>query len=253
MSHEHPQNTAIELVQRQITELAIVEGYVIKGMEEAQGANEALGKVKSLSKMIAEAKDGERRPLNDQLKAISARYAPAEQLLSQAEMTLKSSLLTFQRTEERRLAEQRRIEQEAAAKEKARLEEAARKEREAAEAKATKFREAGKDERADAVLATAESSARAQETVAAMVAAPSKPVEAPKFSGMSVRKVWKAKVDNMPKFLAALANSHYPIDEFVTVNQAALNKLAGSLQKNMDKAMPGTFAWEEEVVGARAR
>ena len=246
--------TAIQVVTRQITELAIVEGYRITSMPEAQGANEALGKVKALAKMIDAAKMAERAPLNEKLKAISAAYIPAETLLEQAETTLKGALIAFKNAEEKRLAEERRLAAEAAIAERARLEDAARKEREAAEKKAAALQAQGKDEKAQAVLQAAASSAAAKEAVASMVAAPAKPVAAPKFAGASFRKVWKAKVVNWPVFLKALADSPvYSIEEFVQANEGALNKLAASMKDRMDKAMPGTISWEEDSMGARSK
>jgi hypothetical protein len=248
-----PPQHAIDLVKAEVTALAITPDYKIQSGEEAQGANDALATVKVLIKRLAEAKDAERRPLNEELKRISGKYIEAEIVLEEAERTLKRSLIAFKNAEEKRIAEERRIANEAALKERARLEEEARVEREKAEAKAAKLREQGKDERADAVQAAAESSSRAKETLASLVAAPIKPPEATKLAGASFRKVWKAKVVDMPKFLKALADSHYPIAEFVEVNQAALDRLAKSLQGNMDKALPGTIAWEDEVMGSRSR
>jgi hypothetical protein len=252
MSEEAAPEHPMALVEREITALAIVPDYRIASLDEATGANEALGKVKSLMKAIAARKDTERRPLNEQLAAISQQYKPAELLLEQAENILKTSLLTFQKAEQKRLEEQRRIEAEAAQRERAQLEEDARKEREKAEAAAEKLREAGKVEQADARLAVAESQARAKETVASLVAAPTKPVEAPKFAGLSTRKKWVAKVVDVPLFLKSLPDTPYPPAEFVTVNQTALNRLAASLQGNMDRVMPGTIAWTEDIVSARS-
>jgi hypothetical protein len=223
-------------------------------MPEAEAANEALGKVKTLAKQIAAAKDAERRPLNDRLKAISAQYEPAEKLLNEAETTLKFALSDFRNAETKRLAEQKRLADEAAAKERAKLEEAARLDRERAQAKAQALIDAGKPERADAILAQAESSAAAKESVAAMVAAPSKPTAAPVFKGASFRKVWKGRVVSLEKFLAFLAQSDvYKAEEFVDVNQTALNRVATSLHERMGRAIPGTEAYEDESVGARAR
>ncbi len=191
----------IDLVKAEVQSLAISDDYTIKSGEEAQGANDALAQVKGLMKRIAQAKDDERRPLNEQLKAISGKYIEAEILLQGAEATLKRSLIQFTQAEQKRLAEQRRIEQEAAIKERARLEEEARKIREKAEIQAAKLRAQGKEERADAVTQQAESSSRAMETVASFVAAPTKAPEPTKLAGASFRKVWKGRITNLPKFL----------------------------------------------------
>ena len=253
MSEEQSEVNAIEVVTREITALSIVEGYTIASQEEALGANEALGKVKTLAKMIDAARDGERRPLNEQLKAIQAKYKPAADLLEQAEQTLKASLLAFQKAETRRIELENQERERAAAAERAKLEEEARKERERAELKAEKLRQAGKVEQADAVVQVAESTARAKETVAQLVATPVKPIEPVKLAGASIRKKWRGKVTDLRQFIKSLANSAYPVEEFVEVKQASLDRLAGSLQGNMDRAMPGSIAWPEETMGARAR
>ncbi len=246
--------TPIAIITREIQALNIVEDYAIGSRNEAESANDALQRVKGLVKRIAEAKDHERRPLNERLKEIAAAYAPAEDLLKDAETTLKRAMLSFTKAENARIEQERQKQIELAAAERARLEAEARKLEEAAAAKAEKLRAKGQDEKADAAVQIAASQANAARTVAAMVAAPSKPQEATKFAGTGIRKVWKARVDNMPKFLAGLAASQvYDASEFVQVNQTALNRLAGSLKGNLDKAMPGTFSWEEESMSARSK
>ena len=249
----HTQFDIVAETKVQAQSLAVNENYVIGSRPEAETAAEALQKVKGLAKHIAEAKDAERRPLNEQLKAISARFKEAEDVVELAEASLKSALLAFQKAEDKRIAEQRRLEAQAAAAERARLEEDARKQREKAEREAEALRAKGRDEKADAVMQVAESKARAQETVANLVAAPTKPTGPTRFAGTTVRKTWRGKVIDMPVFLTSLAKSNYAIEEFVEVNQSALDRLAKSLQTKMDKAMPGTIAWEEENLSSRSK
>jgi leucyl aminopeptidase len=247
------QYDVIAETKAQVTSLAIVENYEIQSIVEAHSLAQTLQKIKGLSKQIAEAKDAERRPLNDALKLISGRYKEAEDVLERAEATIKGSLLFFQREEDKRIADERRAAAQAAAAERARLEEAARKERERAEKEAEALRAKGRDEKADAVMQVAESKARAQETVASLVAAPVKPMEPTKFAGVSTRKKWVGKVDDPVLFIQSLAKSPYPLAEFVDFNQAALNRLAGSLQGNMDRVLPGCIAWQEDIVASRSK
>jgi uncharacterized membrane protein YqiK len=203
--------------------------------------------------MMDVSKDLEIRPLNNQIKAIREKYREAEDLIQAAEATLKASLLEFRNAENRRLEQQRRIEQEAAAKERARLEEEARKIRERAEAEAAKLTAQGRDAKAEAVLSVAESRAQATESVAQMVAAPTKPAETTALTGMSVRETWKAKVTDMPTFLKSIAASPYDIEDVVQVKPAGLDRLAKTLKDKMEKVLPGCIAWKEESVAARAR
>jgi hypothetical protein len=245
--------TAIETVRKGVLEPNIIEGYKIETSEDAQGANEQLGKVKGLAKTLEEAEQAERRPLNTKLKEISAKYRDAKDMLEQAEAVLKHAIARFAVDERKRLEDQRRQQALEAERERARLEQEARKTREAASARAEKLEQQGNVERADAVRAVAEQQATAKETVAAMVAAPTKPAEPTKLAGTGIRRVWRAKVDDKRQFLAALAASPYDLDDIVEINAAALNRLAASLKLNMSKTLPGSISWEEDQVSARAQ
>jgi hypothetical protein len=246
------QGNAIDVVRQEITALKIEPGYRIAGAIEAVGANDALGKIKGLNKRIAEAKAAEVEPLNAQIKAVRERYRDAEALLLNAEDTLKRAILLFRKEEQARLEAQRIADETAAAKERARLESEARKEREKAEARAAALRAKGQDEKADAAIQVAETSASAKEAVAAMVAAPVGAAEPTKLTGSSVRELWKGKITDLSAFLAAIAGSDYDIEDVVQINQAGLNRLAKTLKGNMSKVLPGSVAIREESLSARA-
>jgi hypothetical protein len=247
------QSNAIDVVRREVLALNIDPNYRIGSAFEAVSANDALSKVKTLNKIIVDAKSAEIVPLNEQIKEIRDRYRDAEGLLLQAEEALKGALVTFRQEENKRIALEKKAADEAAAKERARLEEEARKEREKAAIAAEKLRAKGQVEKADALIATTEATSRGKETVAAMVAAPTKAAEVTTLAGASFREVWVGKVTDLPLFLQSLSKSSYDISEIVTINQAALNRLAKSLKGNMDKALPGAIAWPEQNMAVRTK
>jgi Na+-translocating ferredoxin:NAD+ oxidoreductase RnfC subunit len=206
-----------------------------------------------MHKRLEDERKSRTAPLRDQIVTVDCEYTEPRDLLTKIEKKLKDELLVFRNAESKHIEEQRRIEMQTAERERARLEEKARQDREAAAKRAAKLREQGRDEQAASVLRKAESEAQAKERTAALVSAPMQPTEPTKVAGVSVRKVWKAKVTNLRKFLSSLAGSPYQIEEFVTINQRPLDRLATSLQENMDQVLPGSIAWEDEGIAARSK
>ena len=243
----------VEVFRSRITEIGITHEYRVQSSDEALTANAQLGKIKSIGKEIEAAKDAVVRPLNEAVKAAREKFKPAEALLAQAEVVLKGALITFRNEEQKRIDEQNRQRAIAAAAEKAKLEEGARKLRYEAEAKAVKAEEAGNLERAEAIREQGEVRARANESVAQMIAAPSPPPETTKLAGLSVTEVWEGKVTDLPLFLKSLAASPYDIEDVIEVKPAGLNRLAKSLKGRLHAVLPGAVAWAIERASARAR
>jgi hypothetical protein len=244
---------ALEAVKAEVTALAIVPDYKVTVPDEAKGASDALGKIKTLAKQLEQARKDELAPVEDQIRTINAKYTEPRDLLVNAERVLKGALLTFRQSEERRLEGERRAAEAAAVQERARLEEQARKQRAAAAAQAQKLEAQGKSERAEAAREAGELQATATEHVAQLVAAPVTASGPTKLEGTSVREVWKAKVIDPKAFLEALLASPYDLNEVVSFSQSGLNKLAGTLKGKMDTVLPGSIAWPESVVAARAK
>jgi hypothetical protein len=246
-------STAIDTVRAEVQALAIIKDYAVASPLEAVTANEALGKVKLLGKALDAAKAGELAPLNEEVKKIRERYRGAEELLVDAEATLKRALVGFRLAEDKRLQDERRAQIELATQERARLEQQARREREAAAARAAKLELQGKAEQAEAVVQAAETRAQAAEQTAQLVAAPPPAAAPTKLDGASMREVWRAKIIDSRQFLVALSNSPYDPETVVAFKQAGLDALAKSMKSRMETVLPGSIAWSETSMAARAR
>jgi hypothetical protein len=246
-------NSVVEVVKAEVIALAVETNFVVTTPDLAKGASDALGKIKTLSKQLEQARKDELAPVEDQIRTINAKYTEPRDLLFAAERTLKGALLTFRAGEEKRLEDERKAAAAAALQERARLEEQARKQRAQAAVQADKLQAKGHEERAQAVREAAELQATATEHVAQLVAAPVTASAPTKLDGTSVREIWRAKVVDPKVFLANLLESPYDLIEVVEFKASGLNKLAGTLKGKMDTVLPGSISWPESVVAARAK
>ena len=227
LTYSQPKESALTKSAERV--LAIAMSIVVDSDEMAALAAAELGTIKGRAKELDEERKRITKPMDDAKKAVMDIYKPAIEKLGQAETALKTSLLTYQK-------EQQRIADLAAAEE-------ARKAREEAEklrAKAEKMEAKGKTEDADALR-----------NVAAMTVAAPRTVAAPtKLAGTSVRKVWKANVTDRSAAIKALTeNPAY--QHLLTIDEAALNKLAAAM-KNPNSPIPGVVFYEDSVMSARA-
>ncbi len=243
----------IETVRAGVQALSIEKDYKVVTADAALSANEALGMIKTLEKQLEASRKAEVEPLNEQIRTINAKYTDPRDLLFNAERVIKGALIVFRDVEHKQLEDKRRIEAEAATKERGRLEEQARKQREKAAAEAAKLEAKGQSERAQAALALGELQAGATEHVAQLVTAPVSTAAPTKLAGSSFRQVWYGKVTDPKTFLLALLSSPYNLSEVVAFKDAGLKKLAGTLQDKMDKVLPGSIAWPEDQIAARAK
>jgi hypothetical protein len=149
---------------------------------------------------------------------------------TQAETIIKAAMVTYQRKveEERRAAEA----------------EARKRQQEEAErllAEAIKAEDSGNTTRANAVMAMAQ-------TIDEMPVVSE--VEAPKASGISTRKTWKARVID-EKLVPAYANGPgLFLVEIRTINQSTLNNIART--SNGTARIPGVEFYEDVTISARA-
>ena len=227
LTYSQPKESALTKSAERV--LAIALSIVVDSNEMAEIAASELVTIKGRAKELDEERKRITKPMDDAKKAVMDVYKPAIEKLGQAETALKTSLLAYQK-------EQQRIADLAAAEE-------ARKAREEAEklrAKAEKMEAKGKTEDADALR-----------NVAAMTVAAPRTVAAPtKLAGTSVRKVWKANVTDRSAAIKALAeNPAY--QHLLTIDEAALNKLAAAM-KNPNSPIPGVVFYEDSVMSARA-
>jgi len=153
-------------------------------------------------------------------KAIVAQEKSFTDRLDDAEKKIKRAVLTYDREQEAiRQAEQRRLQAEA--------DEAARRERERLEKQAAKLKT---EARREAVL---EQAAQVVAPVVQVAAA------APKIEGVSVRKIWKARVVDVAKVPR----------EFMVVNDRALDSYAKATKGAVQVA--GVEFYQDESMAVR--
>lgn len=197
-------------------------------------------------------------------KAKMLAYRQAEEAKAEAERRRLQAIADEQARKEREKAEQaaarqRAIEAEARAKAEAarRAEEEAKRQAEAASAakrkKLLEEAEAARKEveSAERKAAAAEAKVMVQEEKAAAVVAPVVTVAsaAPKVSGVSVRKTWKAEILDLNAFLEFACESKR--FDLLLPNLDTINALAKALK---DRAsIPGVKFSEEASVSARGR
>jgi hypothetical protein len=246
-------STAIAVARQQAIVLSVNPDFKITSAPQAHDAGENLGKIKGLLDRMEKERKARIEPLRDQINTINSEYTDPNTLLWEIERKIKAELLVFRNAEQARIDEQRRLELITAERERVRLEQQAQQDRDAAARRAAKLQEQGREAQAASVLRTGEANAQAKERTAALVAAPMQATAPTRVAGVSVRKTWKAKVVDLRVFLGALATSPYKIEEFVTINQRPLDRLAASLQDKMDEVFPGAIAWEDEGIAARSK
>ena len=205
-------------------------------------------------------------------KSICARKKLLTAPLEQAERIDKAKMLSWQQAEQEKAeAERRRLQaiaDEAARKEREKIEQAAAKQRaieaearRAADAARAKAEETANAARRKKLLEEAEANERkaaaaqakqeVQEEKAAAVVAPVVAVAAPipKANGINTRKTWKAKIVDLPAFLAFCCESK--CFDLLLPNEKMLDGLAKSL-KEMAK-LPGVEFSEVVSMSASGR
>lgn len=176
------------------------QGLVVKTEGEYVHAVETLKLAKGYRQKVVDFFAPMKKRAYDAWKGVCATEAQFTTRLDGIEKTAKAALIAYQRREEeKRLAEQRRLQAEA--------DERARKEAERLAARAEKAEQSGKAEKAEALREEA-----------AGISAPVIQVASatPKIEGASVRKIWKARV----------IDSNRVPREFLVVNEKALDAFA---------------------------
>lgn len=86
---------------------------------------------------------------------------------------------------------------------------------------------------------------------AQLVSVQAETVEVAKFKGASVRKKWKAKVTDKAKLVAFIgANPQFL--NLLEIDESALNKMAGAMEKNLESTLPGIEVYQESILGSRS-
>jgi hypothetical protein len=182
-------------------------------------SEEALAKAGDLYKFInnhikkgEDARTGLVKPLNDHVKWINAQFKPVKEQLENVRGALKKKMDTY-------VAEQRRIQEQAAA-------EAKKKAEEEALARAEKFEQEGNKEAAEAVV---EAAASLPDTV------PKTDIARGNYnSSTSSRADWKGEVVDLKVMLGAIIRGDLP-EDFITVNQSRIDAFARSKKVEKEK------------------
>jgi hypothetical protein len=249
--------------QRRLTE---AQAYHIDCPELAEAAAEDLGAIKAKIKELDEQRKSMTRPLDESKKRIMDLFAKPLAVLEAAEQAYKKAIGQWQEAERKRLAEERRLQEEAtrkaqealAAQQKAEqerlqveAEEAARKAKEAA---------ASGDEEAAAaaqVAATMKSAELAvaqevgQQEVAALGAmVPAASAVPEKLAGISTSTNFKAEVTDLMALVKAVAEGKASI-ELLEPNTKVINQRAKALK--LEFVVPGIRVYADQVISARAK
>lgn len=219
----------VDLEQRALTlpeqaaELTIVDdaGYTKAG--------DLLTRIKTLRGEIADTFDPIIKKAHEAHKEALAQKARIETPLVKAESLIKPKIASYHAEQDRKrreeearlLAEQKKVEEDARIAEAANLE------------------KAGESEMAERVLDE-------PPMMAPVVLPPT-----PKVQGITVKKVWKGRFDNLDLVIKAAAEGDRLAKSLLLGNQSALDALARSLKENFK--VPGCRAYTDSSVAAGRR
>lgn len=207
------------------TLLELAETYAIDSELMYTSAADDLKKIKGRAAELEERRQRITKPLLEAKRAVDDLFREPLEWLATAERTLKGAMARYhQALEDKRRAEQ------------ARLDALARAEREKLERRAARAAEEGHVEKAEAMAATA-----------AVVSAPIAATRAPAVAGVSYRTKYDATVSSKAELLAFVA-THPMFHYLVDVNATNLRRLAES-QKDAF-ALPGCELKIEKVLAS---
>jgi hypothetical protein len=194
-------------------------GLAIKSKEGYEKAANALKAIKREQDNIEAARVKITKPINEGLRAINAQAKLAAEPLVESERAIKAAMRAYiDAEEEKRRAEQRRLDEAAEAERTRLLQAAERNETKGRENKADEFRE------------------RAQAVVAPIVQR-----EAPKAAGITTSKVWRFEVTDKSKINAP----------FMEPNEVAIRKTVLALGEQAPSVIgEGVRVWQETQIGA---
>jgi len=221
-----------ELQLRQEVSPVVTKAYsiVVQNAQQYSGAAEFLKMVKDAQKKVKEYFEPMKTNAYQAWKEICAKENQMLEPLGKAEAEVKTKMLTFQREEEeRRIAEQRRL--QAIADEKA------RKERERLQKEAEKLKTPELKEKR---------MAEAESVIAPVIQVQP---ETPKIDGISTRSIWKAEVISKIDFVKAAINDQNLL-ALLEIDLAKLNKIAQATKGQI--SYPGIRFYEETIMASRS-
>lgn len=204
--------------------------YTIKTAQDFENVGGELIRIKTVRKQIDGIFDPVIKKAHEAHKEAVASKKKLTDPLDSAERSFKLAMSSYQQ-------EQERIAREEQARLRRIAEEQARKERERLEAQALKAMEKGQEEKAEALLE------KSEQVIAFTPIVETQPV---KVSGISSRKVWKARIVDPTKVPAYIGGV-----EIRDINIGKIEKyitMTGGTQP-----IPGVEMYEDTIMSARAR
>lgn len=199
-----------------------VKGLTITNNQEYLNSGEFLKQIKSVSKILDDARKDITKPLDEAKKRVMDFFRDPLDQLSAAEGILKRAILGYQQEQEKIRREE---EQKAISRAKAEEE----RKRRALEERAVKAEESGNTAKAELLRERAD-----DVYVPTIVTAPV--IE--KVKGISTKKVWKFRIKD---------ESQIP-REYLLINEPMLNKIAQATHGKIP--VPGVEFYQEDVLSA---
>ena len=213
-------------IQHMVDLVEQYESFSVTNAEECQKAADVLREAKNSVKALEDRRKAITQPLDTAKKSVMNLFRPATDALSRLEKILKPKIANYYAEEERK---RKAAEAEAEAR--------ARKERERLEKRAEAARDKGDVEKAENL-----------EVQAATTVATAPATTEAKATGVSVRKIWKAKVTDPVALCKEIAAGNIP-PTVLDFKQAELNKIASTWQNNRE--FQGLTIYPENSVASR--
>lgn len=206
--------------------LALVESFAVVDAPSYELAADELKAIKAKAKKLDEQRVSITKPLDEAKKAVMDLFRGPLDLLGKAENIIKGKMLDYQREEQRKAAEARRLAEEAATAERERLQ-----------------------KEADALKAEGKAGeAMLKETVAAMVVPTATLVEEPpKVAGVSTRTTVDFEVQDLHALVCHVAQN----PELIGLLKSDDTKLRAYVRGlGMACKLPGVKVFEKQTLAA---
>lgn len=240
------------------TEAAKIESFKITNALEYSQSAGLLKTVKTMAADVEARRVSMTKPLDESKKRIMDHFRPTLDRLAAIESTIKAQVLMYQREQERLRAEaQAKALAVAQAEERRQREIKEKQQREweareaTARAEAEKLAAAGHAEesaraRAEADRAAVKAAERAEQAEAVVVMAPVIAAETPSVTGISTRKIWMARIDDVEKIPA---NYYLGDEKVIEAIGRVLNRFASATKGAV--SVPGVKFYSEDLMSVR--
>lgn len=229
--------------------LSMVESMTIDCQETYELAADELKAIKAKAKSLEDQRTAITGPINKALKAVNDLFRTPGNYLEQAEKIIKGKMIAYTTEQERIAAEERRKAEAAIKAEQDRIARETAEREAAAQAEAEKLLAEGNAEAAAEVQAAAAMESASMAVAAQVMTAPVAAPAVAKVSGVSMRGVWKAEVNDKAALIAYVA-ANPQFHNVLEVNTSALNQMAKAMKDAMQ--MPGVRVYEEKSLASRS-